>query len=178
VRRSFPVTVSRVLLLGLIPLNLLVGVLLLGFLGLTFVAADWVMDRIGLAGADPAVLLQGMRIVLALFIASVGLTHVLLWQLRSIVASVKLGDAFSVGNAGRIRTTAWALVGLELLKVALVFAVAATLRLAEANVEAGTQVDLGSGFSFSPWLAILLLFVLAQVFEDGSHMRTDLEGTV
>ena len=177
-RRSFPLTVSRVLLLAVIPLNLLVGVVLLGFLGLTFVASDWVMERIGLSGADPAVLLQGMRIVLALFIASIGLTHVLLWQLRSIVASVKLGEAFSVGNAGRIRTTAWALVGLELLKVALVFVVAATLRLAEADVEAGTQMDIGSGFAFSPWLAILLLFVLAQVFEDGSQMRTDLEGTV
>ena len=174
-RRSFPLTVSRVLLLVLIPLNLLVGVLLLGFIGLTFVAADWVMDTIGLSGADPAVLLQGMRIVLALFVASVGLTHVLLWQLRSIVASVKVGEAFSVGNAKRTRTMAWALVGLELLKVALVFAVAATLRLAQANVEAGTRTDLGS---FTPWLAILLLFVLAQVFEDGSHMRTDLEGTV
>jgi hypothetical protein len=174
VRRSFSLTVSRMLLLGLIPLNLLVGVLLLGFLGLTLVAPDWVMARIGLGGADPAVLLQGMRIVLALFIASVGLTHVLLWQLRSIVASVKRGEAFSVGNADRMRTMAWALVGLELLRVALGFAVAATLRLAQANVEDAT----GSGFSFSPWLAILLLFVLAQVFEDGTRMRTDLEGTV
>jgi hypothetical protein len=178
VRRSFPLTVARFLLLALIPVNLLVGILLLGFLGLTFVAPDWVMETIRLGGADPAVLLQGMRLVLALLIASVGLTHVLLWQLRSIVASVKLGEAFSVSNADRMRTMAWVLVGLESLKVALVFAVAATLRLAEANVEAGTPTDLGSSFSFSPWLAILLLFVLAQVFEDGARMRTDLEGTI
>jgi hypothetical protein len=178
VHRSFPLSVSRVLLLVLIPVNLLAGVLLIGFLGLTFAAPDWVMDAIGLEGADPAVLLQGMRIVLALFIASVGVTHVLLWQLRSIVASVKLGEVFSLGNAGRIRTMAWALVGLELLKVSLALAAAATLRLAQANVEFGNEMDLGSGFSFSPWLAILLLFVLAQVFEDGTRMRTDLEGTV
>jgi hypothetical protein len=176
--RSFPLSVSRVLLLVLIPLNLLVGALLLGFLGLTFVAPDWVMETINLPGADPAVLLQGMRIVLALFIASVGLTHVLLRQLGSLVASVGLGEAFSVGNAVRLRTMAWMLVGLELLKVALGLAVAATLRLAQTTVEAGTQMNLNPDFSFAPLLAILLLFVLAQVFEDGAGMRTDLEGTV
>jgi hypothetical protein len=165
-----------VLLLVLIPVNLLAGVLLLGFLGLTFVAPEWVMDAIGLEGADPAVLLLGMRIMLTLFIASIGLTHVLLWQLRSIVASVKLGEVFSLENAARIRTMAWALVGLELLKVGLALAAAATLRVAQANVEFGNEMDLG--FSFSPWLAILLLFVLAQVFEDGTRMRTEIEGTV
>jgi hypothetical protein len=176
--RSLPLTVSRVLLLVLIPVNLLLGVLLIGFLGLTFLAPDFVMEAIGLEGADRAVLLQGMRIVLVLFMASVGVTHVLLWKLRAIVASVKLGEVFSLANAGRIRTMAWALVGLELLKVALALAAAATLRLSQANVVPGKQMELDPAFSFSPWLAILLLFVLAQVFEDGTRMRVDLEGTV
>jgi hypothetical protein len=36
---------------------------------------------------------------------------------------------------------------------------------------------LGS-FSFAPWLAVLLLFVLARVFAEGTRMRGDLEGTV
>jgi len=34
------------------------------------------------------------------------------------------------------------------------------------------------GFSFAPWLAVLLLFVLARVFAEGARMRADLEGTV
>jgi hypothetical protein len=33
-------------------------------------------------------------------------------------------------------------------------------------------------FSVTPWLAVLLLFVLAQVFGDGARMRDDLTGTV
>jgi len=33
-------------------------------------------------------------------------------------------------------------------------------------------------FSFAPWLAVLLLFVLAGVFAKGARMRADLEGTV
>ena len=39
-------------------------------------------------------------------------------------------------------------------------------------------VDMGDGFSFAPWLAVLLLFVLAGVFTEGSRMRADLDGTV
>ena len=34
------------------------------------------------------------------------------------------------------------------------------------------------GFSFAPWLAVLLLFVLSGVFAQGARMRADLEGTV
>ena len=33
-------------------------------------------------------------------------------------------------------------------------------------------------FSFAPWLAVVLLFVLAGVFAHGARMRADLEGTV
>ena len=38
----------------------------------------------------------------------------------------------------------------------------------------------GFGFDFSPLgvLAILLVFVLAQIFRHGSEMRAELEGTV
>jgi len=33
-------------------------------------------------------------------------------------------------------------------------------------------------FSFAPWLAVLLLFVLAGVFTHGARLRDDLAGTV
>ena len=42
----------------------------------------------------------------------------------------------------------------------------------------GQRLDLGGGIALAPWLAVLLLFVLAQVFEHGARMRRDLEGTV
>ena len=42
----------------------------------------------------------------------------------------------------------------------------------------GQQLDINWSFSFTPWLAVLLLFVLAQVFDRGARMRADLEGTV
>ena len=39
-------------------------------------------------------------------------------------------------------------------------------------------VHLDAGFSISGWLAVLLTFVLARVFAEGTVMREDLEGTV
>jgi hypothetical protein len=33
-------------------------------------------------------------------------------------------------------------------------------------------------FGLAPWLAVLLLFVIAGVFTHGARMREDLEGTV
>jgi hypothetical protein len=163
-------TASRLLLRVLIPLNLLLGALMVAFLALTLVAGDWVTEAIALEGGNRAVLLQGMRIVLTIFIASIGVTHILLTRLSAIVESVRIGDAFVAGNAARLKTIAWALLALELLKVAIGGVGAAAL--------SGTGVDMDSSLSLTPWLAILLLFVLAQVFEDGARMRDDLRGTV
>jgi hypothetical protein len=163
-------TAARLLLRVLIPLNLLFGALMVAFFVLTLIAGDWVMAAIALEGGNPATLLQGMRIVLAIFIVSIGVTHVLLTRLSAMVESVRIGDAFVVGNAVRLRTMAWALLALELLKVAIGGVAAAAL--------SGTGVDMDSSLSLTPWLAILLLFVLAQVFEDGARMREDLRGTV
>jgi hypothetical protein len=37
---------------------------------------------------------------------------------------------------------------------------------------------INGNFQITGWLAILLMFVLAQVFLEGTRMREDLEGTV
>jgi hypothetical protein len=47
------------------------------------------------------------------------------------------------------------------------------------GVWVGSQkVDIGGKFSVAPWLTILLLFVLARVFDHGARMRDELAGTV
>ena len=35
-----------------------------------------------------------------------------------------------------------------------------------------------AGFSINAWVAVLLTFLLARVFAEGTRMREDLEGTV
>jgi hypothetical protein len=39
-------------------------------------------------------------------------------------------------------------------------------------------VHLDAGFSINGWLAVLLTFLLARVFAEGTLMREDLRGTV
>jgi len=43
---------------------------------------------------------------------------------------------------------------------------------------AAAPLNISSGLSLTRWLTVLLLFVLARVFEQGARMREDLEGTV
>ena len=123
-----------------------------------------------LEGAHPLLPL-GLQSICVIGIAGAGLVHVVLRWLRSIVDSVRAGDPFISENAWRLRAIAWCVLagqGLSLLVVAIAAAIS----------NKAQPVDLGEGFSFTPWLAVLLLFVLAEVFAHGERMRGELEGTV
>jgi len=92
-------------------------------------------------------------------------------RLLRIVESVRTGEPFTVDNAGRLRTVAWALFALELLHICVV-AIASSVSSKEV------PLHMSGDFDLTGWLAILLLFVLAQVFLEGTRIREDLEGTV
>ena len=160
---------ARPAILLAIALDLLYGLILLVFLVSSFVAADWPLKPLGY---DPATmhayLPLGLRAVELLGLVLVGLVFLILRRLLAIVDSVRGGDPFVVDNARRLQTIAWSLLGIELLRLAV-----AGIGTAVAIQKVGS-----SGFSVVPWLAILLLFVLAEVFMRGTRMRADLEGTV
>ena len=156
---------------ALILANLVFGGLVLALFIASLIAEDWVWTALGVRpnGSNATLFLWG-RVVMVIGIGSVPFTYIVLTRLLAIVDTVRLGDPFVAGNAARLKTMAWALLGLELLHLAVgVVAVGAL---------SNTQVDLDWSFSVTPWLAVLLLFVLAQVFDDGARMRDDLKGTV
>ena len=165
-------TVSRRVLGALIKLNLLMGFLILALLVASMVAEAPVMGALGARPtADNSMLILGMRAIMVIGIGAVPLTHVVLARLLAIVGTVSLGDPFVAANAARLQTIAWAVLGLELMHLA-VGAVAASVS-SKAH-----PLDLDWNFSLTRWLAVLLLFVLARVFDHGARMREDLEGTV
>ena len=88
-----------------------------------------------------------------------------------MVASVRAGDPFVAANAHRLRTIAWTLLALQLLS--LVIAV-----IAKFVSTAEHPLELDAGFAINGWLAVLLTFILARVFVEGTLMREDLEGTI
>lgn len=172
--RSAPdaLAVSRRVLGILIWLNIVAGVLILTLLVASLLARGWVMPALGVPNdAEHAALFPGMLLIMVFGIVAVPIAHVALSRLLAIVDTVRGGDPFAVENAVRLKQIAWAVLALEVLH--LVIAAAAT------NVSTPrTPIDITWDFSVARWLAVLLLFVLASVFETGARMRAELEGTV
>lgn len=163
---------SRRVLRALTALNLLMGFLIMALLIATFVAEGWVMPALGAGppGANPRLYL-GMRLIAVLGIAAVPVVHLILTRLLAIVETVGAGDPFIMANAARLQLIAWAVLGLEVVHVVV------GLIAAEVATTAA-PLDIDRGFSLTRWLVVLLLFVLARVFEQGAGMRDELEGTV
>ena len=149
--------------------NLLYGAAILAFFIASFVVPGWPAKPLGY---DPSTmhawLPVGLRSVELLGLVMVGLVHFILRRLLAIVDSVRDGDPFAVDNARRLQLIAWSVLGIELLRMA-VAGIGATVRIHKLG---------DAGFSVAPWLAILLLFVLAGVFMHGARLRSDLEGTI
>ena len=74
-------------------------------------------------------------------------------------------------NAQRLQVIAWVMLTMQLLSI-VIGAIAKSISTPEH------PVNLDAGFSISGWLAVLLTFLLARVFAEGTLMREDLEGTV
>jgi hypothetical protein len=169
---SYPDTLalSRRVLRALIKLNLLVGALILGLLIASLVSEAWVMKALG-AGQGNSTLFLGMRLIMVIGLGAVPVVHLVLTRLLAIVETVSVGNPFVVANAARLQGIAWAVLALELMHLA-VGIIAASVSTAAA------PLNISWGFSLTRWLAVLLLFVLARVFEQGARMREELEGTV
>jgi hypothetical protein len=163
---------SRILLRILIGLNMVAGVFILGLLIATLVSPGFVFPALlgGGKAVDPA-MIAGGRMIMVLGLVAVPLTHVVLSRLLAIVETVRDGDPFVAENAVRLQTIAWTSLALEVIHL-MIGAVASHVSTPE------TPLDINGDVSPTRWLAIVLIFVLARVFEHGTRMREDLEGTV
>jgi Protein of unknown function (DUF2975) len=172
--RPYPnaLSLSRRLLGALVVLNFAAGALIFALFVLSLVVPRWLTTALGGrlsdGGATP---LLGMRAIMLIGMAGVPLTHVVLSRLLAIVETVRAGDPFVADNAARLERIAWAVLGLALLHVAV-------MSIATAVSSPSFPIDIKWRLDLAPWVTVLLLFVLARVFEHGTRMRGDLEGTV
>jgi hypothetical protein len=156
----------------LLVLNWIFGALIFALLAISFLTEEWTWRALGVGAiAAHEGVVAGMRAIMAIGIIGTPITYVLFSRLLRIVESVRTGEPFTMDNAVRLRTVAWALLGLELLHICVV-AIASAVSTKEVPLR------INGNFDLTGWLAILLLFVLAQVFLEGTRMREDLEGTV
>jgi hypothetical protein len=143
-------------------------------LALLFVLPNeqWIMSSFELSPSPEAErLVMGLRAIAVLGLAAIPLNYSLLKRLLAIVETVRAGDPFVGANASRLQAIAWALLTLQLLSLVID-------AIAKAVSIPAHPLDLDAGFSINGWLAVLLTFLLARVFAEGTRMREDLEGTV
>src|ERR1039457_3449617 len=142
----------------LIVFNWVFGALIFALLAISFQAEEWTWRALGVgAVAGHESVVAGMRAIMVIGIVGTPIAYVVFSRLLRIVESVRTGEPFTMGNAGRLRTIAWALLGLELLHICVV-------AIASAASTKEMPLRINGNFDLTGWLAILLLFVLAQVF--------------
>jgi hypothetical protein len=168
---SAALPIAHAVLRILIVLNWVGGAAILALL-VVMPNERWIMTAFKLSPSpDAARLVMGMRGIAALGLAAIPLNYVVLKRLLAIVETVRAGDPFVAANALRLQAIAWALLALQLLSITIG-------AIAKAVSTPAHPLHLDAGFSISGWLAVLLTFLLARVFAEGTLMREDLEGTV
>src|SRR6267143_7148009 len=168
---SAALPIAYVMLRILIVLNGLGGAAILALL-VVMPNEQWIMTAFKLSPSPEAErLVMGLRAIAVLGLAAIPLNYSVLKRLLAIVETVRAGDPFVAANAHRLQAIAWALFALQLLSL-VIGAIAKTVSTP------AHPLHLDAGFSISGWLAVLLTFLLARVFAEGTLMREDLEGTV
>jgi hypothetical protein len=168
---SAALPLAHVVLRALIVINWAVAALILVLL-LAAPTDRWIMSSLGLQPSpegDRAILL--LKSIAVLGLVSVPLHYIILKRLLAMVDTVRAGDPFVAANADRLRAIAWSLLVIQVLSMII-----GGLAKAVSTPEHPFNVD--AGFSVNGWLAVLLTFLLARVFQAGTLMRDDLEGTV
>ena len=168
---SAALPIAHAVLRILIVLNWLYGAAILALLVVT-PNEQWIMTAFKLSPSPEAErLVTGLRAIAVLGLAAVPLNFAVLKRLLAIVETVRAGDPFVAANASRLQAVGWVLLALNLLSI-VIGIIARTVSTPEY------PLHIDAGFSISGWLAVLLTFLLARVFAEGTLMREDLEGTV
>ena len=155
----------------LVVLNWLGGAAILALL-VVMPNHEWILKAFKLSPSpDAERLILGLRAVAVLGLVSIPLNYGILKRLLAIVETVREGDPFVATNAARLRAIAWTLFALQILSVVIG-------AIGKSVSTPAHPVHLDAGFSINGWLAVLLTFLLARVFSEGTLMRDDLEGTV
>ena len=169
--QSAALPIAYVLLRLIIVLNWLLGAAILVLL-VAMPNERWIMSALDLTPSPEASrIVMGLRAIAVVGLVTIPINHAILKRLVAMVVTVRIGDPFVPANARRLQVIAWALLALQLLGLVI----AAIVKAVETKAH---PIDIEAGFSVNGWIAVLLTFVLARVFAEGTIMRDELDGTV
>ncbi len=168
--RALPIAFVALRILKL--LNRLSGVAIFALLVATLIAPTETLIALGIKEASAIrLMLPGLQAIAGLGILGVLFNDIVIRHLLHIAQTVGRGDPFTEANAHRLQAIAWLLLALQVLSLIVG-------GIGKAVETVAHPLNLDAGFSPAGWLAVLLTFVLARIFAEGTAMRADLDGTI
>ncbi len=161
------------LMLAIIWLAVIAGVIafLLLAIGLLGSLNGGVMEAPGMQayveGVTPGHFVAGLA---SLAVFAPGIIYVCL-QLRRILSTLAAGDPFVPENGPRLTRIALAIGLVELARYL-------TVIFLNALVDLGTEQPVRLSINLAAWAAVVALFILAQVFREGSRLREEEKMTI
>ncbi len=131
-----------------------------GALVLPFVAAD-------VGDVPPGRLLAAL---VSLVVFAPGIAFIC-FQLRRILSTLAEGDPFVPDNSQRLSHIAWAIAWIELVRMG-------SLVVLSKTVDLGPGYEANINVNLAVWGAVIVLFVLAQVFKEGTRLREEEKMTI
>ena len=169
---STALPIAYVTLRILIVLNWLYAACLVALLSYSFINEPFLMRALKLASpSENPGLVMGVRGIALLGILTVPINLAMLKRMLAMVDTVRAGDPFVAANAYRLNAIAWLLLALQVIGLAV-------WAIGKSVSTPAHPLHLDAGFSPAGWLAVVMTFVLARVFAEGTLMRDDLDGTV
>lgn len=165
-------TIAKVLIIFIMGVLAFAGIIVLACIPGIFIFGTEVAPELA-SGELP---LSGKAMIAVLLAAIAGLLY-LGWRffgaMLAIIKSVGEGDPFVPANADRLTAMAWIMLAIN---VAVLPVAGLGIYIMQTFGEEPGTVD--AGVDFGGIVLILVLFILARVFRQGTAMRDDLEGTV
>lgn len=108
--------------------------------------------------------------MVGIVVFSVGIAFVCS-QLSRILSTLADGDPFVPENGPRLTRIALAIAAIEVVRTVFTLIIAAT-------VDLGDDYEVAITINLAVWGAVIVLFVLAQVFREGSRLREEEKMTI
>ena len=162
------------IILDVVQVALTIGAIctfILSLIALAINFSPWLASKFTILGAsDQAIVWRvifAYLLLIALYIAAI---MIIVSRLRRIFATLTAGDPFDPENVRRLRTVGLMLAALEVGRypVAVGAAMIAPTELIRARM----------GVNITAWFAVLVVFVLAEVFREGARLRREAELTI
>ena len=118
-------------------------------------------------GVKPGQFVAGLA---GLAVLAPGIIYVCV-QLRRILSTLAEGDPFVPQNGPRLTRIAIAIALVELARYV-------TVILLNAFVDLGTDQPVRLSINLAAWAAVVALFILAQVFREGTRLREEEKMTI